>query len=51
MAEGAVVFGDVGGVKVWAHDGITDHDAKVDEFTYSLEDGIDTEPDVVKDYL
>lgn len=54
MAEGDVVFvvfGDVRGIKFCAHDGITDHDAEVDEFAYSLEDRVDAESDVVQDYL
>lgn len=51
MAEGDVVFSNIGGIKVCAHDGITDHDAKVDELAYSLEKGIDAESDVVEDHL
>ena len=51
LAESDVVISNVGGIKFCAHDGITDHDTKVDEFAYSLEEGVDPKSNVVEDYL
>lgn len=45
------MFGDVGGIKVCAYYCITDHDAEVEEFAYSLKERVDPESDVVEDYL
>lgn len=51
MAEGCVVVENIGGIKVYADNGITDHDAEVNEFTDSLKKRVDAESDIVEDYL